>query len=882
MKNNLKFKLLFLFSIIMINNALSQDALDINFDIEHTVNGVSQFDRAKYMILHAGVDDSEWPNEQFKEQFLTENDAYLGRNNGSLPWFLSQTEEDPNKSGWPSVSHIEQEGLRVKNNYINNTSEHKYENRIARYMMGGQEVMYPNGSREIGPNGKKWTMIKDDYKPLAEFYAQYFKNFFGNGGATGQPFPTYIEVMNEPFVKANSLGTTKTNLSEMHKVVAKRIKELNPNAKIGGYSAAHPAYEANDFAHWDQNWKQFIDIAGEDMDFFSIHLYDNIQKDEGQYRAGSNVEAILDMVEHYQVIKLGNRKPFCLSEYGCLNTDGELYTKERDWANLRSFNSMIMQFLERPDIIDQALPFMILQANWWSPNTSQGQHPDAKYAHRLFRQKKELEGETGDEFVYTELVKFYQLWAKVNGKRVDTKSSNLDTQVDSYVDGNKAYIVINNLHHEPRTLDLTVNGFGDANIESILIKHLHAENAGVPALDETTVTTPLDKIDIGKQATIILEYTFDKSLSFSEASEEKKYFATTYNKPINANQAISFNINSVDVSSPFGEAILRLGMGRDHNKSLKPILSINGSNVEVPENWRGNDQGGRDIFFGVLEIEVPYDLLQANNTITLTYPDSGGRVSSIALQVQGFSKMITRSEEKFSITQDNFTIQTHGESCQNMDNGKVSITALKNLDYVATLTGINPSKDFTQTTNFENLVPRDYELCITIPSKQDYEQCFDINIPQVEPLSVSGKVNNEKKSVTYNLTGSSSYRIDFNGEQFTTSDSSIELYLKTGNNSIKIKGEKECQGKFEDKLFFNEIVTYPNPFTSDLTVDLGLEESATLRIYNALGVLVYDKTYNTTDHKTNLNTSFLKEGIYIISVETKTASKNIKAIKISK
>ncbi len=876
-------KLVILVLIITPYLGYSQEVIDINLDIEHSVNGISEFDRAKYIILHAGINDNEWPNDQMKDQFLTDYDVYLGRNNGSLPWVLSQTEEDPNKPGWPSVSDLEQEGQKTKDNYANNTSLHKYESRIARYMMGGQEFMYPTPNNEIGPNGKKWTMIKDGYKPLAEYYAQYFKNFFGNGGTSGQPFPTYIEIMNEPFVKANKLGTTRENLTEMHNVIAKRIKELNPEAKIGGYSAAHPAYEANNnnFAHWEGNWKLFIDKAAENMDFLSLHLYDNIQHDQGQYRAGSNVEAILDMVEHYQMIKLGKRKPFCLSEYGNLNTEGELYTKERDWDNLRSFNNMIMQFLERPDIIEQALPFMILQANWWKPNPDKGQHPDAKYAHRLLRQKKELEGETGDEWVYTELVKFFQLWSNVKGKRIDAKSSNLDIQVNSYVDANKAYVIINNLLEQSRTIDLTTNGLGDAKIESILIKHLHAENARVPNLDETTVTN-LNRVSIGKQATVVLEYTFDKTLEVPETSEEKKYFATTYNQIIDANKDISFAINNVDVSSTYGEAMLRIGMGRLHGKSLKPILKVNGTVVEVPDNWRGNDQGSRDTFFGVLEVEVPYNLLQTNNTITLNYPDAGGRVSSLAMQVKGFSKQITRSKEQFRLAQNNFSIQTSGESCRDTNNGKLTITALKNFDYIATLSGNNTNKNFTQSTSFENLAPGDYELCIVIPSQQNYEQCFDVNIQEVEPLAVTSKISSDKKTITYNLEGSGSYTIDFNGERFTTKESSIELSLQKGSNSIEIKTEKECQGKFKDTLFFNEIVGYPNPFNRDLTIDLGLDSSGTVRLYNTLGVLVYEKAHNPLNHKIHLDTNFLKEGIYVLSVKTPSSVKNIRAIKILK
>ncbi|SDX90069.1 agarase [Lutibacter oricola] len=873
-------KLLYIFLIISIYHfsTFAQDIVDINLNVKHSVGGVSELDRSKYLMLHAGVDDNEWPNEEFKREFLEDFDTYLGRNNGSLPWNLTICEEDPSKPGWPSVSYLQTKGAQEVNKYKNNTSEHKYENRISRYMMGGQEGMYPNGSHEIGPNGAKWTMIKDDYKPIAEFYANYFKYFFGTGGINGQPLPTYIEVMNEPFVKANSLGTTRTNLSQMHKVVAQRIKELNPNAKVGGYSAAHPAYEASNFQHWEKNWKTFIDIAGEEMDFFSLHLYDNVQKnDEGQYRAGSNVEAILDMVEHYEYLKLGEVKPFCISEYGCLNTEGELYTKERDWHNLRSFSTMMMQLLERPDVIDQALPFIILKANWWKPSGSQD--PNAKYAHRLFRQKKELEGETGDEWVYTEIVKFYQLWKNVNGTRVDTKSSNLDTQIDTYVNGNKAYVIINNMHHEARTVDLSLKGFGSAKIQNIVKKHLHAENSGIPALDEETFTSNITKVNIGREATIILEFTFDKEITISDTSNETKYFADTYYKPITANQAINFNINNVALDTK-GEAILRLGIGRDHGKSLKPTLKINGTTVEVPTNWRGNDQSGRDRFFGVLEIPVPYNILQANNTVSVTFSDTNGHISSLTLQVFNFSKEIIRSEEK--IASNNFTIKTTSETCDNKNNGKIEITALESFDYVAIITETSSTKNFTETTSFENLAVGTYELCITIPSKPTYKQCFSINIKEVETLGVSSKVNSSAKTATYNLKGGTNYTILLNNKTYKTSNSTIELPLINGLNSVEIKADKECQGVYKNSLFIgSEIIAYPNPFKNNFTIDLGIDTSktASIAVYSSIGNLVYSKKYTVNNGKINLDLNSLNSNVYMLEVKTEKSSKKIKIIK---
>lgn len=217
--------------------------------------------------------------------------------------------------------------------------------------------------------------------------------------------------------------------------------------------------------------------------------------------------------------------------------------------------------------------------------------------------------------------------------------------MDSYVDGNRAYVIVNNMHHEARTVDLYMHGAGDAILQSIYIKHLHAENAGIPALDESTVYEPVQRIDIGREATLVLEYTFDRDIVMPDSSAETKYYADTYFQRINASQALDFNIPGVALGEQ-GEAVLRLGVGRGHGSSLQPVLTVNGTTVEVPVNLRGDDQRTRDQFFGVIEIAVPYELLAEDNSISVTFPDTDGHVSSLSMQVFNFSREVERSGEK--------------------------------------------------------------------------------------------------------------------------------------------------------------------------------------------------------------------------------------------
>ena len=42
-------------------------------------------------------------------------------------------------------------------------------------------------------------------------------------------------------------------------------------------------------------------------------------------------------------------------------------------------------------------------------------------------------------------IRWYELWADVDGTRVETPSSDPDIQVDAYVDGSTGFLILNNL-----------------------------------------------------------------------------------------------------------------------------------------------------------------------------------------------------------------------------------------------------------------------------------------------------------------------------------------------------------------------------------------------------------------------------------------------------
>lgn len=621
----------------------AQDTVDINLNVKHLVNGVSAFDRSKYVVFHDDLTGNEWNSEADEQQLLDGYDVYLGRNNGTIVWEWNNTREDSVKPGWPDLDYMQTRGTKGIDDYANNTFVHQFEGRYHRMMIGGQEHMFPHGQAT-----SKGGLVYEGFDATAEFYAQYLKKFFGAGGLSGRPQPAMLEVINEPFVKANSLGTTREELARYHNVVAERVKTLNPEVMVGGYTAAHPAFEDGDFAVWNNNWKMFIDVAGANMDFFSFHLYDFVQDktdmSQEMYRSGSNIEAIMDMINHYSYLKLGTTKPFAVSEYGwlCKTCDGG-YDPKEDWYNLRSFNNMMVQLMERPDQIITAIPFMLMKANWAKPAGAEYN----TYGPRLMREIGELPGETPHGgWTYTHLLKYYQFWSSLRGTRVDTKANDLDILADAYVDGNIAYVVLSNLNPEDHEINLKWTGLGNAAVQDVSVTQLYAVD-DLPVLD--TIAGNLEKVTLHRQATLIMKLNLSDAIVIDEENNEQTYFADKYLQSITAGKSMDFNINNVNLS-PYGEATLRLGLGRDHGKSLHPDIVVNGHKIDYPADWRGYDQGTRDRFFGVLEIDIPYEYLLQNNKIALQFDDASGHVTSLAMQVFNLSKQLERSVPSQGIT----------------------------------------------------------------------------------------------------------------------------------------------------------------------------------------------------------------------------------------
>ncbi|WP_083629700.1 T9SS type A sorting domain-containing protein [Tenacibaculum agarivorans] len=862
-----KFHLLFLFlfySYLMF----SQVNVDINFDVNHILGSVDSFNREKFINCHSGPSDNDFNGELDKLDYLINDlDVYFGRETGRMRFQVNQVKEDPSRTGFADPSDITRVGTQFKNNYANSTVRHAYEK--GRMMTAAQDVpFYPNGHTATSQG---WFFSQSDTSSepfgtaLGEYMGRFLRDAHGNGSTTGNVKPIWVEVMNEPIWPLVDFnlhgGATIDDVFKMHETVADQIRIYSPDTKIGGWATAFPDLEkvgrtnTNAFGQWEERWKRFIDEVGPKMDFYSIHVYDfpGISNGLEQYRKGSNMEATMDMIEHYNTIKYGSVKPWVISEYGSQLNDwyNQPWSAFRDWLFLKAQSSMMMQFMERADVIEKAIPFSVMKAEWGFGNFSNNGVP---YYWRMMRRENEPSDYSGD-WIWTDYIKFFELWSDVKGKRIDTRSTDPDLMVDAYIDGNKAYLILNNIDENNINVNLNSFGLNGIAISSTKIKHLYLGLDNTPKLDITTVSTTPENITVGEEGCMIIEYTFSNPVTINETSKEVKTYASTYKQTISSSQPVNFTISNIKKGT-FGEAILRLGIGREKSKKRVPIsIIVNGSNTitNISSDYRGDDQQDRPSFFGVLEIPVPYNfLVDGDNTIAINFDDDGGFISSCALQTFEFSKDINRSSTTTARTR-SITFNNRADYFKNGSTVPIVEFGQEMSINVTYATGIDAS-----TATEEDLI---YVATLV---RQIDEKGAAVN-SSTFTVSVPDSADNTG-TLTYN------YTIPTTFDDGTTIPSSSELptghqlllivFMSVDNNANfanandVIQIEKKTLSTPDIEKTENTIELYPNP-SSDIVTIKGKFKS--WRLYSTMGQLLL------TGKEKEINVAKLASGTYFIT-----------------
>jgi|GEM_PF-866644 len=587
-------------AFLMLSPLCYSQTVTIDQGTQRYLGSVSELDRGKYFVLHGIRSDADL--DSFYNQYNVAKGRYF----------------------WGPFSYAESETGAF-----------------------GKYPPYKNGPRGVRPVQKGLVSTEhprsairynSDLAAAADWTAEYFKDFLTDDGP-----PEFFEPMNEPFVHAGDdvfkdqqpdTELMRRKMADLFAEVGRKVDQTPElaNMKVIGYSSAWPSLELRDFWHWNTFQKMFMDRAGAHMDGFSTHLYDGINvTGQDSLRSGSNSEAILDMIETYSFIKWGTVKPHAITEYGGIEKGfGENYSDLANAQALRSLNHLIFNFLERQNDLLISIPFITGKSTWHLTAANKFQ----PYGAVLFRPKNIGTSNPG-EWVYTPRLHFYDLWRKFKGKRVETNSDNPDIQAQAFADNNKLYVALNNIDNVTRKVNLNfVDDF--SGFQNVRIKTLKVFADRLPAFSNVVRTAAPSTISMISGETVTLEYTFANEITFDNTLTSSKYYTDSYLNEIKAGVTQAYRFDTVDTGS--GKATLRLSIGRKHNRSKSPVVRVNGTRVAVPENWTGYDQVTRTDFFGTIKIPFSISLLTANNEVTVEFPDNGGHVASLILQVEKYEQ----------------------------------------------------------------------------------------------------------------------------------------------------------------------------------------------------------------------------------------------------
>lgn len=202
------------------------------------------------------------------------------------------------------------------------------------------------------------------------------------------------------------------------------------------------------------------------------------------------------------------------------------------------------------------------------------------------------------------------------------------------------------------------------------------------------------------------------------------------------------------------------------------------------------------------------------------------------------------------LPENNFKVAATSTTCKGSNNGSLSITAVQQGDYTATVTNSGGSTIYsaalTSPATVSNLVPGTYNVCISANKQPASQQCFSVKVTEPKDLTLYTTINKQNNSVDLALSGADVYNIEVNGVKTTNNTGFVTLALNQGVNNILVTTDKACQGAIAKRIVISDdISAYPNPFTNSLTLDLGKKAvgNAVIEIYNSSGKMVYRQKF---------------------------------------
>ena len=167
-------------------------------------------------------------------------------------------------------------------------------------------------------------------------------------------------------------------------------------------------------------------------------------------------------------------------------------------------------------------------------------------------------------------------------------------------------------------------------------------------------------------------------------------------------------------------------------------------------------------------------------------------------------------------------------------------------------------------------------MCLRVENEPTFEQCYDLNIPEVQPLDVTAKTEFQGlSSKTYFDidTGTPPFVLTVNNEVKGTFENKQFSIPVNNGDLVSLKSSLPCEGEYLELISFTDkIIAYPNPTSKYLNLP-GISDKSLIEVYTIAGQMV--KQFKG---KNPLDLSFLSNGVYFIKIRDGESTSQFKVI----
>lgn len=439
--------------------------------------------------------------------------------------------------------------------------------------------------------------------------------------------PTFFEPINEPHWSYWS----DEHLARWHLQTMEAVHRTASGVLVGGPCLPVAYFYKKQYDAF-KGLKAFITNTQCKLDFYSFHIYDFLRErgDDfgGRITSGLPLESMLDLVQNHTMNEYGREIGIVVSEHGGYGAEElvERLAKERfpgggfewemrkrsidDFNMVRSAIANSLVFMDHPQTIKKAVPFILLEAMAWNPK-----YYAVLYVPRDYRDK--------NDWVPTQKVLFYRLFRDLKGHRVAASCGDPDIQTRAFVDGKTLLVVLNNLSNVVKTVTLDMPRGPETTI-----RRFGRNPDYTPYLTEgpEELRSPLV---LQARETIVVKVEHPERLAPRRAVDEIPCYGDRIATVVEGRATFMVKVPKAD---ELQYATLRIGISRPRNAGHEVAVSFNGVPVKVPVEQCA-ERLVEDEYASCKLIQLSPKAVRQVNTVTVSFPDGHkGSVGAVVLR----------------------------------------------------------------------------------------------------------------------------------------------------------------------------------------------------------------------------------------------------------